>query len=920
MRDRRPVESEGRASPGVGRLPPSFVERAGVLSGVAVAYAGLATLGFIGSTTNPLVSSIWPAAGLALIAFWRWGRWCWPSVAAAAFAANALHDAPLLAAAIIGIGNATGPMVAARVLSRTSFSARLDRMHDGLCLLACGAALGSAISALVGAAALGLVEPAAARALPSIGLTWWSGDALGVALVAPLAFAWMAPRDGTIVGGRAEARLLGVVALGLTVAVFLSSGRDLAWTAFPMVAWGALRFGVRGSSAVVALVAVLATAGAASGLGPFARTMRPEDLLVSQIFLSGLAASGLLLATFWREHRVLLARLLQLEALRAVAEELTGSGSWAWDPQADCMTCSDGLHRVLGTSQTSHGTTMLEYLDRLHPSERELVDSTIRDSLHGARGFHGEAHVIRAGDASPRIVESFGRVLRDAHDMPVLVGACVDITERKRVETDLRLANNHLQALLDASPLAILELDRHGAVRSWSSGAERVFGWSEDEVLGVPNPSVPPDAAATFEDMLARAFNGEESHGLRQYRVTKHGARLLMRLSCAPVRDHTEAVVSAVTVLEDETARERLESAVRSSEEDLRDLIHAAPVGIFRKSTDGELLTANQSLVSLLGYPSTDALLAPGKRHHLYHDPHERERVLSAFRSGAESLAAVVSLCRADGTAVRVQWDARAVRDASGRIRFIECFVRDLTERLSMEHALRESRDRLAVLSRRLIGAQEAERRSIARGLHDEVGQTLTAVRLGLVALRSRWPGSGPPAELMDSIVAVDVARHSVLDMSLDLRPSILDDLGLEAALRWYVDRVGQRAGVRVHVESDLADQRLDPHVETACYRIAQEALSNVVRHARAASVEVGLELFEAQLELVIEDDGRGFDVETSAAEPLDDRLGLAGMAERASLTGGELHVRSAPGRGTRVTAVFPIGAVATGRRGAELQ
>jgi signal transduction histidine kinase len=299
----------------------------------------------------------------------------------------------------------------------------------------------------------------------------------------------------------------------------------------------------------------------------------------------------------------------------------------------------------------------------------------------------------------------------------------------------------------------------------------------------------------------------------------------------------------------------------------------------------------------------------------LYSDPHERERILAAFRSGAESLAAVVSLRRADGTAVRVQWDARAVRDASGRVRFLECFVRDLTERLGMERALRESRDRLSELSRKLIGAQEAERRALARGLHDEVGQTLTAVRLGLVALRGRWAGSPPPSELMDSIVAVDVARDAVLDMSLDLRPSILDDLGLEAALRWYVARLGQRAGVRVHVTSGLAEHGLDSQLETAAYRIAQEALTNVVRHAHAGSVGVALNVVDSRLELVIEDDGDGFDVEASAREALDDRLGLVGMAERANLTGGELRVHSAPGRGTRITAHFPLGTAATERR-----
>jgi signal transduction histidine kinase len=212
-----------------------------------------------------------------------------------------------------------------------------------------------------------------------------------------------------------------------------------------------------------------------------------------------------------------------------------------------------------------------------------------------------------------------------------------------------------------------------------------------------------------------------------------------------------------------------------------------------------------------------------------------------------------------------------------------------------------------------MIGAQEAERRAISRGLHDEVGQTLTAVRLGLAALRTQWPGPRPPPELADTIVAVDSARHAVLELALDLRPSILDDLGLEAALRWFADRLGRRGSVRVRVTSRLAERRLESHVETACYRIAQEALTNVVRHAQADSVEVALGVHAGQLELAITDDGGGFDVAASARVPLDDRLGLVGMAERAELTGGRLQVHSAPGRGTRITARFPLGSMATG-------
>lgn len=885
----------------------SLLRRAGVFVGIGVVYAGLAEVGFVGSTTNPLVSSIWPAAGLALVGFWKYGSWCWPAVAVSAFAINALNGAPLVAAAIIGVGSAAGPMVAAHALRRVDFAMRLERLRDGILLLAYGAVVGAAISAVVGATALGIAEGAPVRSIPGLVMTWWSGDALGIVLVAPLAFAWITPRGSTISGGRTELVLLVLAASGLALATFLSTERDLAWAAFPIVVWSALRFGTRGATSIAGLVAAMATISALAGRGAFAHAAQPEDLVASQLFLAALATSGLLLSAVWSEHRALLASVLEVEALRAVAEKLTGSGGWSWDPVTDRVICADGLHRVFGTSPLARGMRMQDFVNRVDPADRELVRTTIDNALRNTSGLHGEVHIVRADDGTTRTVESFGRVLAGVNGRPVLVGACLDVTKRKHVEVELRRTNNHLQALLDASPLAILELDRSGRVRSWSAGAERLFGWTEAEVLGAPNPIVPPDAAQEFDDMLERAFHGEVSHGLRAHRVTKLGVRLVVRLSCAPVRDHTGAVASAVTVLDDNTARERLASAVRRSEEELQNLFQAAPVGIYRKTTDGQLLMANRALLGLLGYSSERPLLSPRARHQLYHDPREREHISSAFAAGAESLAAVVALRRADGTAVRVQWDARAVRDADGRVRFLECFVRDLSERIAMEHALRVSRDRLSELSRQLIDAQEVERRAIARGLHDEVGQALTAVRLGLVALKGKWPGGRPPREFGDTIAAVDETRRAVLDLSLDLRPLILDDLGLEAALRWYVDSLGRRAGMRIRVVSQMAECRFDPLVETACYRIAQEALANVVRHADAGAVAVTLGATDQQLELVVEDDGGGFDVEAATRNSPDARLGLVGMTERAQLTGGRLFVESIRGRGTRITARFPL-------------
>ena len=223
---------------------------------------------------------------------------------------------------------------------------------------------------------------------------------------------------------------------------------------------------------------------------------------------------------------------------------------------------------------------------------------------------------------------------------------------------------------------------------------------------------------------------------------------------------------------------------------------------------------------------------------------------------------------------------------------------------------LKESRQRLEVLSRQLVNAQEAERRNIARELHDEVGQALTVAELNLQAMLQS-PGTDALApRLQQSLEVVDRVIEQVHDLSLSLRPSMLDDLGLEPALRWYTDRQATLAGLRAEVQADPLDQRLDPMIETECFRIAQEALNNVVKHAKARTVTVELTkgYEDEQLHLSVRDDGVGFDVPSVREQAVRGAsLGLLSMEERAVLAGGGLEYDSTPGNGTEVHAWFPL-------------
>jgi signal transduction histidine kinase len=233
----------------------------------------------------------------------------------------------------------------------------------------------------------------------------------------------------------------------------------------------------------------------------------------------------------------------------------------------------------------------------------------------------------------------------------------------------------------------------------------------------------------------------------------------------------------------------------------------------------------------------------------------------------------------------------------------------DLMAQALQQRELERNRDthKLQILSQRLVEVQETERRHIARELHDEIGQSLTVAEMNLqAALQGSEPAQS--RRLEDSIKAVERVLEQVHDLSLNLRPSMLDDLGLEPALRWYTNRQADLIGLRARFRADPLERRVDPVIETECFRVAQEALTNVVRHSHAKSVAVELAKVDGHLHLRVRDDGVGFDVASQRDKAVRGAsLGLLSMEERASLAGGGLELRSTPGKGTEIHAWFPL-------------
>jgi two-component system sensor histidine kinase UhpB len=268
-----------------------------------------------------------------------------------------------------------------------------------------------------------------------------------------------------------------------------------------------------------------------------------------------------------------------------------------------------------------------------------------------------------------------------------------------------------------------------------------------------------------------------------------------------------------------------------------------------------------------------------------------------------------------DGRLISVEVSVNPITDETGETAGFLAIQRDITERKEAEaererlfSEISESQSRLKALSSKMVKVQEDERKHIARELHDEIGQVMTAVRINLQRIQKSDLSVDVQEKLVRSLDIVEDAQQKARSLSLDLRPAMLDDLGLSATLRWYLDRQSQSMGYGVSFDDSAMTDRPPTEIENVCFRIVQEALTNVARYAKASRIEVELAQEADELHITVRDNGIGFDVErTLEKAKLGESLGLLSMQERASLVGGSLAIESEPEKGTTIRAIFPL-------------
>ena len=592
------------------------------------------------------------------------------------------------------------------------------------------------------------------------------------------------------------------------------------------------------------------------------------------------------------------------------------------------------------TAQEALGRHIMELTTPEVMTEQALE---IMSHLRQGQSWTGEFNVQRRDGATFPVQIINSPINDDKGKLIGIVGVSTDISERKRQDDSLRELTRQLERQSNVFNTTLSSItdfayifDRDGRFLYANQPLLDLWGLKLDEAVGRNffELQYPDDLALRLQQQIQQVFNtGQPLRDETPY-TSPTGTEGFYEYIFTPVKasDGTVEVVAGST--RDYTERKRVEEALRESENKYRLLVEQASDGIHTYDMQGDFIETNSKLCEMLGYTSEE-LLGLNVRDLIPAEDFAADPIRFDELRAGKTLLKERRLRRKDGVLLTVEISGRMIRD-----NVLQAIIRDISERKLAEEELMKLNEQLeqrvaertvalvgmndnlqaeiverrraegerASILRRLVMAQEEERRRIARDLHDQLGQQLTVLLLKLGLLKE---DCGEQRSLCEQVGILEEVA-SQLDGDVDflvweLRPTVLDDLGLQDALANFAQDWSKHFGIPVEVLTHgVGRKHSTSESDTMLYRIAQEALNNVAKHARAESVTILLEGRAEAISLIIEDDGIGFDAEHTSSVN-NKGLGLVGIRERAALVGGTAEVESHPEEGTRVIVRIPV-------------
>lgn len=472
-----------------------------------------------------------------------------------------------------------------------------------------------------------------------------------------------------------------------------------------------------------------------------------------------------------------------------------------------------------------------------------------------------------------------------------------------------------LRKAVEKSGEVIFLTDREGFITYINPEFSRLYGYSSEEVIGKMTPRILKSGALTqqdYERFWETLLDRQVVRGEFINRC-KDGSLVTVEGSANPILDENEDIIGFLAIQRDITDRKLVKEELEAT--------HAFQQAIMDGLADPILVIGADYLVLMANRTAQEFAtggVAPDKPIYCYQMSHHRKFPcdgvahpcpLQEVKETGQPVTVIHEHYQTNGERRFVEIAAAPFKTTKGPFQGIIESMRDITEHKQAEQALIQYPERLRAISAQLAEVEDLERQRLARELHDQVGQNLTALGINLNIIQMQMPESASASvryHLDDSLSLVEQTAERIRDVMADLRPPVLDDYGLVAALRWYGEKIARRIDIPIEVEGEEPHPRLDSRIENSLFRIVQEALTNVTKHAKASFVKISVDVESDILRLTLVDDGIGFDPE-GIIQPEDGKgWGLLSLRERAEAIGGRCRIDSSPNQGTRVIVEIP--------------
>jgi two-component system sensor histidine kinase UhpB len=484
-------------------------------------------------------------------------------------------------------------------------------------------------------------------------------------------------------------------------------------------------------------------------------------------------------------------------------------------------------------------------------------------------------------------------------------------SHHKQTQSELLI----LRKAVEASGEVVFLTDREGIITYINPAFAKLYGYEAEEVIGKTTPRILKSGMMTghdYELFWDTLVSGQVVTG-EFINKCKDGTLVIIEGSANPITVQDGEIIGFLAIQRDITTRKQVEQQLEAANSMQQSILDGVAEPIMVIGTDYEVVIANRSAREFSIGDSQGSMPV-----YCYQISHRREKPCDGFehpcpiqkvRDSGGPVTVVHEHFQADGEKRFVEVVAAPFRKADGSMSGIIESMRDITEYKRTEEAMLQNAERLKALAAQLAEVEDAERQRLARELHDRVGQNLTALGINLNIIQMQMPETVSDSvrfHLDDSLALVDLTAERIRDVMADLRPPVLDDYGLVAALRWYGEKIARRIDIPITVESEEPDPRMNARVENALFRITQEALTNVAKHAQATNAKITVDVEGDLLRLNITDNGIGFDSQKLSESGEGQGWGLLSITERAEAISGQVWINSSPDQGTAITVEVP--------------